>query len=523
MLETFQNKKDRSLTLLHGEAASSSVENAGLAYQAPSLLAVGGAAKDVALLSTATNLIFALLLVKIPSLIKSGDSLKKATIILALISAVAWLPLILVPLLVPSISVAVLIPLWVISLIPALLIGPVRDKWMSDLLPISRIGRYFGLRQIVAAGSYLTTFYLMGYLMDSSKVGMNNVFVVVFTIAFLGSLVSLLLYLAIRHSDVHSQDSGNGFGLLDFLHEIKQNNMATFMLYVTLVTFAASISGAFFSVYMLQDLHFSYLTYTLIISIEFLARMISLTVWGKVVDNTGAIKLMKVISFVIPIIPVLWLFSANLYFLGIVQFVSGVAWAAFDLCNQTHICSASPISKRLYYIVYQRCVITIASAVGPLVGAYLLNRIFPVFGNPILSIFLLSGAMRFIVVIALVFKLRSADSEKPSEEPTPSAVLVMYQFEPKPVSVREQAFPKFEREQPARLKLGKVSTLRPVAALRTEIEPNISGQPQSNTPYRQVQYAAYRDAAAGRLKSSAKNLETKKIIHRLAYPDECPR
>ena len=134
MLESFQTKKDHSLTFLHGEAATSSMESAGLAYQAPSLLSAGGAAKDVALLSTATNLIFALLLVKLPSLIKSGDTLKKATVILAMISVVAWLPLILVPLFVPSVSAMVLIPLWVMSLIPALLVGPVRDKWMADLL-----------------------------------------------------------------------------------------------------------------------------------------------------------------------------------------------------------------------------------------------------------------------------------------------------------------------------------------------------------------------------------------------------
>jgi hypothetical protein len=513
MLESFQTKKDHSLTFLHGEAATSSIESAGLAYQAPSLLSAGGAAKDVALLSTATNLIFALLLVKLPSFIRSGDMLKKATLILGMISVVAWLPLILVPLFVPSISAAVLIPLWVMSLIPALLVGPVRDKWMADLLPTNRMGRYFGLRQIVSAGSYLTTFYLMGYLMDSSKVGMNHPYVIIFAIAFLGSLVSLLLYMAVRKSDVHGLEPGGAFGLLDFLQETKQNNMSTFILFVTLVTFAASISGAFFSVYMLQDLHFSYLTYTLIVSIEFLARIISLTIWGKVVDNAGAIKLLKIVSFVIPVIPVMWLFSANLYYLGIIQIISGVSWAAFDLCNQTHICSASPESKRLYYIVYQRCVITIASAIGPLLGAYLLSHIFTVYGSPILSIFLLSGAMRFIVVISLVFKLKSSDSEKPSEQPTPSAVQVIYQAYPN----ADIKYPRYERK-PVGLAVVKVH--RPLGMARMHslnVENRSQTEVPAGSPYRKALFSASRDTAAGMLKGLPKKVEAETVMHRLSY------
>jgi hypothetical protein len=158
MLKGFKNKRDRSLSYLHGESASSSIENAGLAYQSPSILSIGGDAKDVALLSATTNLFLSVLMTRIPSLIKSGDSLKRGTLILATISALTWLPLILVPVFVTGITPAILIPLWVISFIPALLVVPVRDKWIADLVPLNRIVRYFGLRQMISAGTYVTTF-----------------------------------------------------------------------------------------------------------------------------------------------------------------------------------------------------------------------------------------------------------------------------------------------------------------------------------------------------------------------------
>jgi MFS family permease len=443
MLDTIKNKKDRSLSFFHAEAISSSVENAGIAYQSPSLLSTGGAAKDVALLSTAANLIFALLLIKLPALIKSEDSIKHGTVILACVAALAWLPLIIIPVLFAGLSPALLVCLWVVSLIPSMLVGPLRDKWVADLVPAGRMGRYLSLRQIISAGTYLSTFYMMGYWLDISHSGTSSGFTFIFLIAFIGSLVSLLLYFGIRVAVKLGQVDETKFGLLDFLYEAKQNKIGMFMAYVTLVTFSASISSAFFSVYMLKTLQFTYLTYTLVISVEFLARMISLSIWGKLVDSVGAIKVIRVVSFLIPLIPVLWLFSSNVGYLMMVQFFSGVWWAAFDLCNQTHICSASPPSKRLHYIVYQRCIITFASAAGPLLGAYLINFVFPVFGNPVFGIFLLSGLCRFLVVVTLSHRLKE---NQPSGQGDGQQLEEVDVFPGRVVSGKAYyQYPKFER------------------------------------------------------------------------------
>jgi MFS family permease len=512
MITPFQNKKDRSLFYLHGEAASSNIENAGITYQAPALLAAGGNARDIAYLSSATNLLFALLLFKVPTFLRSSDALKKATIILTAISALGWIPLILVPLLVPHVPVAVLIGLWVFNLTPGFLAIPIHDKWMADLIPVRRMGSYFGFRQIVSASAYLATFYLLGYLMDYYGGSRNHIYSLVFSIAFAGCLISLVMYLMVRQSNENNQEYGGKFGFLDFLYDSRQNNMSTFIMYVTLVTFAASISGSFFSVYMLQNLHFNYLTYALIVSIEYIARIVSLTVWGKIVDNAGAIKLLKIISFVIPVIPVLWLFSSNLFYLGMVQFISGISWAAFDLCNQTHISSASPESKRLHYIVYQRCVITIASAVGPLLGAYLLSRIFPVFGSPLLSIFLLSGAIRLIVVVSLVFKLKSADSVRMNENAAPSAVHVIYQA---PVE-KERVFARYQRQWDGKNAEKSPNRVKPPMDQKFKTEKTDDVKIPGLSPYRQSQYANRRQVMADMLKKpSSAQKENQNVIHRL--------
>jgi MFS family permease len=416
MLQTFNSKKDPSSSYLHYEAATSSVENAGIAYQAPSLLAFGAGAKEIALLSTISNLFFALLLVRLPSFLKLGDSLKRATVVLGIISVLGWLPLILVPMLVKGFSPFLLIGLWVVNLVPNMMVAPLRDKWLSDIVPAGRLGRYLSIRSIVSASTYLSFFYVMGYLLDHFQPGFFSGFSVVFLISFAMSLVSLALYFIIKVPVPMGESDHSEMGLTSFIREARQNNLGVFLLFSAAVIFSASVCGAFFSVYMLRDLHFAYLTYTLVISAEFMARIGISFFGGRWVDNSGAIKVLRYASYLIPTIPVLWLFSHNLFYLLGIQIISGTAWATFDLCTQSYLCKSCSTAKRLHYIVYHRSIVTLAAALGPLLGSLLLNVMFPVFGNPILGMFLLSGILRVVAVVALLPRLKESDEDIPQAE-----------------------------------------------------------------------------------------------------------
>lgn len=434
MLDSFRQKKDKSLGFLHGEGAATSVENAGISYQSASLLSAGASTEQVAMLSTFSNLIFALILFRVPSLIKFSDSLKRAVITLSAVSSLSWIPLIIVSLFFTGISPSLLIILWVISLVPDFMVGPLRDKWLADLVPSGKLGRYLSLRTIISTGSYLGCFFVMGYALDHFPSGIFNGFSFVFSFAFLASLISLILYLVLKVPVPAGEPQQAQMGLFGFIKEVKQNDLGTFIVFATLIIFASSICGTFFSVYMLKDLHFTYLTFTLVVSVEFLARIVSAQLWGKLIDSSGAIKTLKIASFMIPIIPVLWLFSSNVGYLLFVQIISGITWGAFDLCTQAYLCRASPPEKRLHYIVYHRSIVTLASAGGPLLGAGLLDVIYPIFGSQILSIFLLSGVLRFLVVIGLVPLLK----EDRSPEAIPTAI--GYQLETRPTRVEIEPY-----------------------------------------------------------------------------------
>ena len=399
--------KENSLKLLHGEAASSAVESAGCAYQSPSVIAAGASAQGVALLSTLTNLVLSVLLIKVPSLVEGKQkSLKRTTLMIAVVSAITWLPIIFVMLFMKNVNPLLLTALWIIGLVPTTLLYPFRDNWLAGLVPSEKMGRYLSWRSVIAGMCYLATFYLMGFILDRTTGFESRSYAFILAIAFLASAVSVVLYCGVRPlATPKTIEKKPTLTFISFLKDTRKNHLGTFILFVSMYTFAVNLAGPLFASYMLRDLKFSYMTFTAVVSCEYIARIISLTFWGRQVDKSGSLRILSQVSYFIPFVPILWLFSSNYFYLCGVQMLSGTVWAAFDLCVQTFIYKATPPDQRLRYIVYHRSLTSFSVALGAITGAFMLNNMFSIFGSQILGMFLVSGILRMVVARLMLPKL----------------------------------------------------------------------------------------------------------------------
>ncbi|MDD5703841.1 MAG: MFS transporter, partial [Dehalococcoidales bacterium] len=190
-----------------------------------------------------------------------------------------------------------------------------------------------------------------------------------------------------------------------FIAEIRRAKLGNYFLFTSLFHVTVNLCGPLYAVYMLRELHLSYLSYTIVISMEFLARIVSAPFWGRYADKVGNIRVISIVSRVIPLIPICWLFYHHAAYLAIVQTVSGVCWGAFDLCTQGYIYRVAPAPKRLHYIVYNKSLLLLCTAAGGLIGAVFYEGGFPIFGSSILGIFLLSGIFRLLVVFVMSPKI----------------------------------------------------------------------------------------------------------------------
>jgi hypothetical protein len=348
---------------------------------------------------------------KAPSLIEKIGLTKRGAIILAFVNIMTWVPLVLVFTLsqfgIAPVWVAVL---WLLNIMPAMLLSFQKDNWLSNIVPGQQMGRYLGQRLAIKSGIYLAAFFAFGYLMD--KMGENNL--ASFGVVFLAGLVMTFVYFYIfthmhdpklPEAKPEKQVPQAKFGLMDYVGELKTKKLDHFVLFTSLINISIGLSAPFYAVYMLQEQSFSYMSYTIIISVEFLARVVSGPFWGKFADKEGNIKVLKIVSRVVPALPLCWLFSTNIGYLAAVQVVSGICWGAFDLSTQSYLYKVAPPQKKLRYIVYTRSLMLFSVALGGIAGSFLVTDIFATFGSKLLTVFMISGFLRAVIVMFLMPKL----------------------------------------------------------------------------------------------------------------------
>lgn len=405
-------KQEKNLLRFHGEAAASAVEDAAVGYQAPSVIAVGANAQSVSLLAMLVNLSLSLVSFKAPAIIEKLGVTKRGSVILALSNMLTWMPLAVIFLLSQfNIAPALVAFLWLINIMPGMLLSFQKDNWLSNMVPQQVMGKYLGKRLAVKSGFYLAAFFAFGYLMDT--VGENSLFSfgLVFIIATTATLIYSLIYSQMHDPKKQAINLVNKaaekikFGLKDYFKDLKAKRLDKFVYFTSLINVSIGLSAPFYAVYMLQEQSFSYMSYTIIIAVEFLARIISGPFWGKFADRKGNIQVLKIISRIIPALPICWLFSTNIAYLAVIQIISGICWGAFDLSTQSYLYKVAPQTTKLHYIVYTRSLMLFSVAMGGLAGAFLVNNVFEIFGSKLLTVIMISGFLRAGIVMFLMPKL----------------------------------------------------------------------------------------------------------------------
>src|SRR5687768_7960594 len=133
-----------------------------------------------------------------------------------------------------------------------------------------------------------------------------------------------------------------------------------------------AISAPFFAVYMLTELQFTYLQYSLNAVASIATQFITLSFWGRMSDRFGNRLVMVITSCIIPTLPLWWLVSPNFYYLLWVQALSGFAWSGFSLSTSNYLYDIRP--HRTHFAAYAAVQSAIGATLvfaGALFGGYL--------------------------------------------------------------------------------------------------------------------------------------------------------
>ncbi len=287
-------------------------------YVTPLALALKATTAQVGLLSSIPNLIVGFSQLAAPDLSERAGSRKRLILPMVFLHAIMFVPVLLIPFIFQNSQVWWLIAFITVSTVFGAISNPAWGSLMADLVPIRLRGRYFSSRGRIAGIITLVFSFIAGGILQL----LTNTPFIGFAILFGGATVFRLLslyFLSRMYEPEPADNMEDDRSLMHMVSHVGSSNLGRFTVYIALVCLVTNIASPFFSVYMLSDLNFNYVTYTVVTSSASLAGLAFLMYWGRRADLAGNIKVVKITSFMIPLVPLLWLASKNVYYLIFAQ------------------------------------------------------------------------------------------------------------------------------------------------------------------------------------------------------------
>ena len=344
-----------------------------------------------------------------------------------LIQSLMWIPIILTSMIFlnqEKYAIEFLILFYTIYAFLGNFASPAWVSWIGDLTEQKDSGKFFGKRNKFGGISALISLIIAGLLLDifrrysSQKTHLIFIgFFIIFLIAMIARFISRYFVLKQYEPEFKFKEESY-FSLKDFIKNIPNSNYGKFSLYIALIVLASNIAGPYYSLYMLRDLNFSYMQYMIVSVSGAVASFIFVVKWGKFADELGNIKLLKITSMMVPLICFLWPIyvfipaPVNFYFILFANFISGFAWAGFNLAAGNFVFDVATPQKRGLCSAYSSIMNGVGVVIGTTIGAILISKNLFNLINSIMFISIISGVARYFISFIMINKIKEVRETK---------------------------------------------------------------------------------------------------------------
>jgi MFS family permease len=292
---------------------------------------------------------------------------------------------------------------WIFGMI----LGPAWNSWMGDLVDEKKRGTYFGRRSKITGSATFLAYMIAGYILQrysGDAVLEYTGFVIIFCLAFSSRMLSVT-FLMRKYEPPYEILQAAEFSFWEFIKQARFRNYGLLVLYLSIMNASLYISAPFFTPYMLYDLKLDYMTFTIINAAAIITKIFFLPVWGRSSDRFGTRKVLSLTGFLMPLTPLLWVFSHDFYYLIIIQIYSGFIWAGFEIASFNFIFDTTSPQKRATAVAYYNVINGIAIFTGAMTGG-LIVKYNAFFWSKYILVFVISGVMRYVVSFLFIPRLR---------------------------------------------------------------------------------------------------------------------
>ncbi len=407
----------RRLSIKEGSFATIR-QSLGDSYIIPFAIAINASNALIALFSSITGLLGPISQWLSSRLIEK-HSRRKIVIKSVLFESLMWIPFIIIAFLFYKGILTSLLPLslllfFSIYVIIANIGTPAWFSWMGDVVDEDWRGKWFSKRNFILGFVALIFTILAAFFLDFFKDRGWTMFgfIILFFLAMLARLISRELFKKIYEPKLKLEE-GYYFSIFQFLKKAPSNNFGRYTLFRAVISFAVSIGGPFFTVYMLRNLNFSYTVFMTVALSQTLFGLLIMRLWGRFADRYGNYEVMKITLVLIGVFPILWLISPSpVYLIFVPQLIGGIGWVGFNLAAGNFVYDSVTPQKRGLVVSYYNVLIGVGVFLGAGLGAILVKVITITFMDKLLFIFLISGIARIasgLIMLPYIKEVRKTE------------------------------------------------------------------------------------------------------------------
>lgn len=281
--------------------------------------------------------------------------------------------------------------------------------WMSitgDVVPLEGRGRFFGSRNLVMGVAAITMTYMVGEFI--TRVGSPRGYQLSLALAFIVGMFSTYYFSRIKDQQTEAPvRSSMSISLTGLWKDLSASPVfLSFCFTSALWNFFINVAGPFFNVYMVQDLKFTASMVGLTAVSMSLSRMVLQKKIGEISDRWGPGRVQMVCMFLIPILPLAWIFITQLWQVVLLNTLGGVLWGAFELVSFNLLLQLTPDAQRARYSAIYQIVVTLALAGGAALGSSI------ILGWGYSGIFLVSAIGRIIAALLFLRLMRGMEKRR---------------------------------------------------------------------------------------------------------------
>jgi MFS family permease len=278
-------------------------------------------------------------------------------------------------------------------------------SWMSDLVPATQLGRFFGTRNMLNGAAGMMTMVGFGWLLGRMTSPPNQHaglgFAVVFMAAAFFGMTSIgFMRRVVQPPPLHNSTPST----LNLLRaSLRSSNFRRFLAYDTAWSFSVFFASPFFTLYFLRELHFSYTFVAVIGMLAALADLVAMRLWGVVSDRIRNRTVIRTCSAVAVFLPLLWTFARpgdRLFPIGL-NIVGSFFWAGITLCTNNMVLRMASRTDRAVFISLHNIAAGLGAALAPVVAGIAAKSlggdtvsVLTLQATPLQVIFLVSTGMR---------------------------------------------------------------------------------------------------------------------------------